>query len=270
MNNTIHMYDFYTRIMDIRYNKRKVVNTLKTICKKKIVHKKTLYSLLIRVQEYIVCLYFDINPLEKTNITVFLSCDTITDNQGSGNVSSFDINFKENIAEDNYISKYKSISHNTNVQRHGLFNIHVILLLCRIFGVSRYIINDSSDIWNYHFIRYRKSYYQRVGFVPLHTKKYNKAIKIINNLTIDEYKKMYYKKFQKYPNIKMLQGKKFIKSLEKLPNNSKHKKILLGSLFIGLKLVNIFDITNVQYKFPKHKIYSENYFYTYNLQYIEK
>ena len=68
----------------------------------------------------------------------------------------------------------------------------------------------------------------------------------------------------------MLHGKKFIKALEKLPNYSRNINILLGSLFIDFKLVNVFDLIKLQYKFPKHKIYSENYFNAYNLQYIQK
>lgn len=269
MNNIINIYDFYKFINDVKHSKTKVTNKLKKICSKNIINNKTLYFLRIIIQDYIVCLYFDINPLEKTNITIFLSCDNIISNKGISNVSAFDINFKENIAEDDYIANYKSILNNKYIERHGLFNIHIILLLCRIFGVSKYIINDSSDIWLYNFIKYRKSYYQRIGFVPLNTKKYNKAIKIINNLTIDEYKNLYYKKFQKYPKIKMLKGKKFITSLKKLSNNS-NKEILLSSLWVNLKLFNIFDLTNLQYKFNKNKIYSKNYFNIYNLQYIEK
>ena len=252
MNNIINIFNFYEIISDIKYSKKKITNKLKKICSKKIINNKTLYFLLLIIQDYVVCLYFDINPFEKTNITIFLSCDNIKFDKGIDIVSAFDINFKKNIAEDDYITKYKSVLNNKYIEKQGLFNIHIILLLCRIFGVSKYIINDSSNIWVYNFIKYRKSYYQRIGFVPLYTKKYNKALKIINKLTINEYKQMFYQKFKKYPNIKMLKGKNFIKSLEKLSNKSNNKEILLSSL-VFLNLFNIFDLTNLQYKFNKIK-----------------
>jgi len=265
----LDIFYFYNIIKDVKYSKTKVINKLKKICNKKKINNKNLFQLYIEIQDHIVCLYFDITPYEKTNISIYLSCGDIKNNSGIDIVSSFDINFKKNIADDNYITKYKSTKNNKYIERHGLFNIHFILILCRIFGVSKYIINDGSNIWYYNFIKYRKSYYERVGFVPLYKTKYNNAIKIINNLSVKEYKNLYYKKYKKYPkNISKLKKNKFINSLENLSNSN--KEIFLSSLFMNLKLFSIGSLTELQYKFNKNKVYSKKYFDNYDMQYIEK
>ena len=63
-----------------------------------------------------------------------------------------------------------------------------------------------------------------------------------------------------------------MKSLKKLYNKSdklRHDaETLLEILVLKLKLFNIFDLTRLQYKFKNRK-YTESYFDTYNLQYIE-
>ena len=211
-----------------------------------------------------MCLYFDFKPC----------CDNIKSEKGN-NFTFFTINFKKNIAEDDYITNYSSILNNKKVKKQGVFNIHIILLLCRIFGVSKYIITDTSNIWIYNFIKYRKSYYQRIGFVPLDVRKYNKSLKIINNLTVTEYKKLYYDKFKtEFFYVKELKKKYFMKSLEYLLIKSKETekmetlKMIFSTLVFNLKLFNIFDIIQLQYKFNTTKSYSKKYFNDYNLQYI--
>jgi len=108
----LDIFYFYKIIKDIKYSKTKVINKLKKICNKKKINNKNLFQLYIEIQDHIVCLYFDITPYEKTNISIYLSCDDIKNNSGIDIVSSFDINFKKNIADDNYITKYKSTKNN--------------------------------------------------------------------------------------------------------------------------------------------------------------
>ena len=77
---------------------------------KKVINNKELYQLFIKIQNYIVCLYFDFKPC----------CDNIKSEKGN-NFTFFTINFKKNIAEDDYITNYSSILNNKKVKKQGLY-----------------------------------------------------------------------------------------------------------------------------------------------------
>lgn len=291
--NTIGIFDFYKIIDKIKYSKIKVANKLKKICTEQVVQvsvnkiinyrvvgksisNKTVYALRLIIQDYTVCLYFDIN--NKKGIRIYLSCDIISSKNGRDDPSSFTINFTKNIAEDNYISKQdknivnrKSIFNYITHGSNGLFNIHIILLLCRIFGVSKYIRTNQFTISD--LVKNKKTYLQKIGFVPLYKKKYNETSKIISKLTIDKYKKAYYKKYGKYPpNMEHIKGKYLFDYIDNSSDIDKQSEfILTAELIVNmhiLNICNIFYINYVKYNF-KHETYTKKYFDTYDLQYIE-
>ena len=82
-----------------------------------------------------------------------------------------------------------------------------------------------------------------------------------------ELKKRYFQKFNEYPDVKMLKGKLFMNSLKKSHLSEDDKHILLGCL-LRLEKFDPFDIRRFIFKF-KNKIYTEKFFDTYDLQYIE-
>jgi len=286
--NTINIFDFYKIIDKIKYSKIKVANKLKKICTEQVVqvevnkivnykvvsesiNNKTVYALRLIIQDYTVCLYFDIN--NKDGIGIYLSCDIISSKIGSVVPSSFTINFRKNIAEENHTSERISIFNNSTPENHKLFNIHIILLLCRIFGVSRYIGKTRFGIDEYDILQNKKSYLQKIGFVPLYKKKYNETLKIISKLTIDKYKKAYYKKYGKYPpNMEHVKGKYLFDYIDNSSDINKQSELLLTAELLAnmhkLNICHFLYIMYMEYNF-KHKTYTKKYFDTYDLQYIE-
>ena len=127
--NTINIYDFYKIIDKIKYSKIKVANKLKKICTEQVVqvavnkivnykvvsesiNNKTVCTFRLIIQDYTVCLYFDIN--NKDGIGIYLSCDIISSKIGRVVPSSFTINFRKNIAKENHTSnanQYLMIAH---------------------------------------------------------------------------------------------------------------------------------------------------------------